>query len=383
MGKTCSVMLKIAGTILEFMEAVMYKALNMLAALAFGAAAASSDAKDDAQLAEMNYLTEFTNKTGAHPASEPIIASDGNYYGALPQLAHNGNGSLYKLTPDGTLTVLHVFKMTDGAHPVGPLVQATDGALYGATALGGHQKDCGTIFKLTLDGSFNTIHTFSCGHGGETPSGGLIQATNGLLYGVTETGGLKNQGAVYSISASGAYTLIGSFLGKTGMAPQGELVQANDGRLFGITTHGGHNEAGTIFSITLGGEIVTQHNFFSSDHPSGLTYSPKTDTFYGFADKVIIYALYRGKRNDVALLPYPAVGNLTLNPDEDTLYGYCESNDSDCIFMTSLTGATSLFADGLIGVGAGRPVLDPSGDVLGATQSGGKKDDGTIFITHQ
>ena len=124
----------------------------------------------------------------------PLVEGiDGNLYGTTQNGGSGGNGTVFKIGLAGNFTVLHNFDAT-GADGLGPssLVQATDGAFYGLTGAGGSGSDCflgcGTIFKITPGGAFTTLHDFSYAEGTRT-SGGLIQASDGNLYGTREEGG--------------------------------------------------------------------------------------------------------------------------------------------------------------------------------------------------
>src|SRR2546422_11221230 len=91
------------------------------------------------------------------------------------------------------LTTLHSFDGTDGASPIGGLVQATDGNFYGTTLQGGDTScsppyGCGTVFKITPGGTLTTLHSFHLTDGAD-PWGGLVQATDGSFYGTTVSGG--------------------------------------------------------------------------------------------------------------------------------------------------------------------------------------------------
>src|SRR5262249_21021208 len=89
--------------------------------------------------------------------------------------------------------VIHSFSGADGAEPDGPVIQADDQTLYGTTRLGGGgsacPSGCGTVFKMAADGSGHTIlHAFQGGSDGAYPSAGLVQASDGNLYGTTQFG---------------------------------------------------------------------------------------------------------------------------------------------------------------------------------------------------
>lgn len=149
-----------------------------------------------------------------------------------------------------TLTKLHDFDGTHGAEPTGLLVQATDGNLYGTTFAGGLNNStycltCGTVFKITPSGKLTTLYEF-CSQGigfgctdGAGPLGGLIQATDGNFYGTTSNGGANGLGTVFKITPGGKLTTLYTFCSQSdctdGGAPYAGLIQATDGNLYGTT----------------------------------------------------------------------------------------------------------------------------------------------------
>ena len=159
---------------------------------------------------------------------------------------------------------LHRFDGTDGAFPYG-LVQATDGNLYGTTNVGAAQ-DYGTVFKMTPSGKLTTLHTFcsqsNCTDGAR-PAAGLVQATDGNLYGTTYEGGANDYGTVFKMTPSGKLTTLHSFCSESnctdGASPTAGLVQATDGNLYGTTDGGGANGFGTVFKITPSGKLIANH----------------------------------------------------------------------------------------------------------------------------
>jgi uncharacterized repeat protein (TIGR03803 family) len=143
---------------------------------------------------------------------------DGNLYGATSQGGPLGGGSIFEISPTGTLTTLYGFcnssngSCADGSEPIA-LIQANDGNFYGTTASGGATclfsgtLGCGTIFRLTPDGVITTLHSFCqnlCYDGEGAYS--LMQAANGALFGMTEEEGADHGcsagcGTVYSLAA--------------------------------------------------------------------------------------------------------------------------------------------------------------------------------------
>jgi uncharacterized repeat protein (TIGR03803 family) len=218
-------------------------------------------------------LHNFTGPDGAGPDGALIQASNGSFYGTTASggASYGGYGTVFKITPAGTLTTLHSFDSTDGANPNAGLVQATDGSFYGTTTTGGANGDGGTIFRITPGGTLTTLHSFA----GPGPDGAgpfaLTQASNGSFYGTTGNGGTFDYfcngcGTIFKITPAGAFTTLYSFTGGTGgYNPLAGLVQATNGSLYGTTAYGGisgdpalcQSGCGTIFSMTPGGTLTT------------------------------------------------------------------------------------------------------------------------------
>ncbi|MGA2903049.1 MAG: choice-of-anchor tandem repeat GloVer-containing protein [Candidatus Korobacteraceae bacterium] len=197
-------------------------------------------------------LHSFDNTDGANPFAGLVQASDGNFYGTTYSGGASNEGVVFKITPSGVLTTLHSFCQlsgcTDGTLPAGGLVQGTDGNLYGTTA-GGGANNRGTVFKITLSGTLTTLYSFcnleSCADGA-LPYAGLVQAANGNFYGTTEFGGQYTYGAIFQITPSGTLTTLYSFCADENPCPDGarstaSLIQAADGKFYGTTQAGGAN----------------------------------------------------------------------------------------------------------------------------------------------
>ena len=141
------------------------------------------------------------------------------------------------MTTRGVFTTLHSFSWADGANPTGPVIQAADGNLYGTTTQSGTYNN-GTIFRITPGGVFTTLYSFSATSGSPpyTNSDGaspisLVQAGDGNLYGMTRFGGGGGDGTLFKITTDGALTTLHVFIGIDGTNPYGGLIQAADGSL--------------------------------------------------------------------------------------------------------------------------------------------------------
>jgi uncharacterized repeat protein (TIGR03803 family) len=231
-----------------------------------------------------------------------VLATDGNFYGTTPSGGNlslcrpffsppQGCGTVFKITPSGTLTTLHSFDVTDGAKPSAGLVQATDGNFYGTTISGGATTcndgyGCGTVFKITPGGTLTTLHSFDGGTDGAFPYAALVQATDGNFYGTAIAGGANGAGTVFKITPGGTLTTLYSFCSQTnctdGAEPYG-LVQATDGNFYGTTYYGGADFDGTVFQITPGGTLTTLHSFGFTDgsYPWAGLVQATDGNFYG------------------------------------------------------------------------------------------------------
>jgi len=180
-----------------------------------------------------------------------LQASDGNLYGATFGGGTGGVGTIFRLTLGGTYTTIHNFNTTDGAYPNGDLIQASDGRLYGTTQSGGASGQYGTVFRISTDGNlFNVLHDFDTTDAYQ-PLGGLVQADDGDLYGSAYFGGLHLQGGLYRITRAGVFTPLFDFDSFDGGRPAGSMLQESPGVLYGVTSFGGIKGYGSIFVLPL------------------------------------------------------------------------------------------------------------------------------------
>ena len=256
---------------------------------------------------------------GANPKGSLIQASDGNFYGLTPNGGANGTGAVIKVTPSGAESVLYSFAATgDGANPDGSLVQASDGTLYGMTTKGG-ANGAGTVFAITLAGVETVIHPFGATGDGALPYGALIEANDGNLYGMTANGGANGTGAVIKVTLpADTESVLYSFAATgDGATPYGALVQANDGNLYGLTQSGGTNNAGIAFKLTLAGAETKLHSFGGTGdglYPFGNLIQASDGNLYGLAQ-------LGGAHN------FGILFRMTLTGTETVLHGFGASGD--------------------------------------------------------
>ncbi len=255
----------------------------------------------------------FTGAEGNGNSAALIQATDGFFYGvssfggaADPDgLGTAGSGTVFRMDAAGQMTVLHSFDRCDpaGYEPRGALIQGSDGALYGTTAKGGEGNSCtatlddrrGTVFRMELDGTMSTVHTFVDYHDGDGPWAALVEGPDGALYGTTRTGGDIQQawplgrGTIFRVTKGGDFTVLRRFTGPDGLNPIAPLMLASDGKMYGTTpqarsTDPNESGSGTIFRITTGGAFtqLKLFGFQEGAEPRGrLVQHPADGYLYG------------------------------------------------------------------------------------------------------
>lgn len=229
-------------------------------------------------------LHSFSGSDGAYPLDKLLLGSDKNLYGTTSAGGSNNGGSIFKIVPsNGAFTVLHLFNSPEGNTPYAGLIEGADGFLYGTTYEGGIYNNAGTVFRIRLDSSlFTTLHSFNYLVDGGNPSGALLQASDGMLYGTTYEGGVNDTGTVFQLSANGSvfhtiYTFGPS--GTDSAYPEAGLVEGLDGNLYGTTAAGGISPGfdtdiqGTVFSLPTQLPIVSRFSPGSGSASAGTVIS--------------------------------------------------------------------------------------------------------------
>lgn len=323
-------------------------------------------------------LHSFADSDGHNPMAALVQGTDGNFYGTTAdggtncsQNQFNGCGTVFKVTPTGTLTTLHRFNGTDGFKPVAGLVQGNDGSFYGTTEYGGTNcgldpyDGCGTVFRITPSGTLTTLHSFN-GSDGFQPIADLVLGTDGNFYGTTMEGGTTCQfdgcGTAFVITPGGAFTMLHSFCNSYPTCPDGSnpnaLVQGSDGNFYGTTA--GSN--GTVFRISPFGTVTTLYTF--SGGTDGKT--PAAGLVQGTDGNFYATTLFGGLNQDPSC-GFPGWGcgttfKITPAGTFTSLYSFCaQSNCRD--------GSNPM---------AGL-VQGTNGNFYGTTQSGGTNQRGTAF----
>ncbi len=206
----------------------------------------------------------FTNLMAAEPRGALLKASDGKLYGTSWQGGTTEQGAIYRVNADGTgFTVIFSFPGGPGREPSAGLIEGSDGALYGVTAY--------VAFRVGKDGSnYTNLHNFGNSGDGAFPLGRLVEGDGGVLFGTTSgggTGGGAGDGTVFRLNKDGTgYAVMHSFSSGDGdpKAPQSGLLKASDGFLYGQAWSGGPNASGGLFKIGQDGSGYTNLHQFGS-----------------------------------------------------------------------------------------------------------------------
>lgn len=242
-----------------------------------------------------SFTGETSPQSGANPSGALTALGDGSFYGTasyggLNQPSYNGSGygTIFRLGVDEAVSVSVQFGNTNGAQPTSALVRASDGCLYGTTRWGGPGASAifpgfGTIFKITPDGTFTNLYTFTGNQDGGFIYAGLVQASDGFLYGGAFNGGDYGLGTLFKISTNGAFTVVHQFTFFESGSPYGGLMEASDGNLYGTTYGYFFSALGSIFRLTPGGQFTTLmfFNGANGSHPDSVLAQADDGNFYG------------------------------------------------------------------------------------------------------
>ena len=223
-------------------------------------------------------LHEFASSEGASPYAK-LLEDGGQLVGTAYWRGTGGVGTAFAASLSGSVQFVHAFQAApEGSTVVGGMLQASDGLLYG-TAAGGGDSGSGTLFKLDPDGGLTRLHSFDGTNDGAGPQVALIQASDGDLYGTAGAGGGSNHGTVFRCSTSGLFAALHSFSGADGDFPYAALVEGTDGSLYGTTYYGGSLNLGTAFRVDGTGMFAMIHDFTGPDGrgPSGLILGSEGD----------------------------------------------------------------------------------------------------------
>lgn len=307
------------------------------------------------------------NTTGGEPYGGVTLGTDGSYYGTTDSSGPGGVGTVFRVTTNGIITVIHSFSTPtsngssytngDGTYPNAGLTLGPDGCFYGVTSHGG-LNGSGTVFRITTNGTLTTLFSFealvasgvgSTNASGGNPYGRMVWGPDGNLYGTTSGGGSKSLGTLFKITTNGTFTTLVNFVGTNGDTPHGGLIAGPGGNLYGTTVNGGSNGGGTVFRLTTNGVLTTLVNFgylIGESPEGGVTFGPD-GKLYGTTTS--------GGTN--AADSWGTVFRVTTNGDLTTLADFTNTNGNDP---------------------EGGLTLGPGGNFYGTTYSGGSTDPNAV-----
>ena len=446
-------------------------------------------------------LHSFDYTDGANPEAGLVQGADGNLYGTTFSGGTDSSGTVFKMTTNGALTTLYSFDYTDGANPEAGLVQGADGNFYGTTEYGGTYftgveslSADGTVFKITTNGTLTTLLSLA-GTNGDSPQGALVQGADGCFYGTTAYGGVGFNGAkssgdgivfrvgaapakappaiiaqpvgqivpvggaaIFSVNAGGAAPLgyswqlnggpiagatqssytnnnvqltdsgsqfscvisnaygsvtssnaaltvfnasgpLFTFNGADGGYSSAALIQGADGNFYGTTTYGGTYGQGTVFRLTTNGLLSTlvSFNLTNGANPeAGLTQGADGNfygtTSYGGTNSIgtVFRMTTNGALSVLASFNYGVTGGYPyaglVQGADGNFYGtttYGGTYYSGAVFRMTTNGALSALASFNYSVTGGYPygglVQGADGNFYGTTSYGGTNGYGTVF----
>jgi len=300
-------------------------------------------------------LKNFDVINGVYPFGDLLRANNGKLYGTTAAGGSMGYGVIFSFDPATSIykklkdfTITNGITLADGISPHGGVIQAKDGKLYGMTSRGG-ASDAGVIFSFDLlSSSYKKLKNIARNSTGSNVNSGLVQASDKKLYGVTHDGGENGYGVIFSFDPSSfTYKKLKDF-GYTDGANPAELMQASNGKLYGITKNGGNNGKGVIFSFDPSSSIYKKLKDFDSAngaHPAGRLVQAKNGKLFG--------TTHNGGKND-----------------KGAIFSFDTS--------TSVYKKLRDF-DGANGYNPSQLTLATNGKLYGITHEGGANDNGVIF----
>jgi uncharacterized repeat protein (TIGR03803 family) len=378
----------------------LFRGVLLGSAVAFGVFASAAWAKQG-----YTVMHNFAGAPGdgAYPLVGVTFDNAGDIYGVTYVGGDYGLGTLFKIGPDGTETIVRSFgNGNDGAFPRSQPAIDKSGNIYGMTNGGGGSANCdggcGTIWEYSAAGKYKVLHNFDFTDGSQ-PVGQLLRDKKGNLYGITTDGGSNNQGEVFEYSAGGKFKVLHIFAGADGAYPECSLVQDHAGDIFGTTEGGGSNNDGTIFEIQSGGGFATLYGFTGGNdgaNPVGGLQRDKSGILYGTADNGGangVGTVFSLAPNGSLNMLYSFAGDTDgANPQgdilllKDSLYGATsaggDSNNFGTLFVVDIASGTESILHRFTGTDGSTSVSKLTkrhGKLYGATAYGGTDDDGVVF----
>ncbi len=342
---------------------------------------------------------------GANPFAGLVRDAAGNLYGTTYTGASSGYGTVFKVEPNGTETVLYSFTgVADGGSPVGGVVRDAAGNLYGTTEYGGSSGN-GVVYKVDPSGTETVLYSFAGGTGdGCGPYGGLVRDKDGNLYGTTPSCGASNLGTVFKVAKNGTEKVLHSFGG--GKADGADplytaLLRDTEGNLYGVTSEGGSQNDGVVYKLSASGKLTVLHSFMGGSKDGcfahGTPAMDKLGNLYGTTSRCgstgggIVWKVSPTRRERVlhnfaggASDGAQAIGGV-IRDAHGNFYGNTDgggASDDGTIFELTNNGTLILlhsFAGSDGGTPFGGVIRDAKGNLYGTTLEGGSGKEGTVW----
>ncbi len=266
-----------------------------------------------AALAQTSTLTTMhsfeTSGGGYTPHSGLIEGSDGYLYGTTASGGEDGFGTVYKIKKDGTgfVSLVSFDFYSNGSYLLAGVTEGSDGYLYGTSSNGGNSSGCGlgcgTLYRLKKDGTeFSTLVTFNGSTSGSIPTAGVIEASDGYLYGTTQYSMPFDEfyfyGTLYRVKKDGTEfkTLLYLY-----SRPQAGVIEGSDGYLYGTTYQGGAHNYGTVYKVQKDGTgfnpIVNFDSVSNGANPYAGVSESSDGYLYGTTVGPSFGTLYRVKKD--------------------------------------------------------------------------------------
>jgi len=289
---------------------------------------------------------------GWNPTARVVLDSAGNIYGTTAYGGANGYGTVFKVDTSGNETIVHSFAGgSDGANPNAGLVSDTAGNFYGTTQYGGqgcYRHGCGTVFRISADGTESVLYRFADVPDGSSPLGGVVLDAVGNIYGTTWMGGTYSFGTVFKLESSGNETVLHSFAGGSdGANPMAAPVLDATGNMYGVTSAGGPH-FGIVYQVDTSGNESVLYTFtggLDGAYPYSHLLIDASGNLYG--------TVSQSGTTDGGTVFELSGSSLTV------LYGFLSSND----------GSTPV----------GGLMADSAGNLYGTTLQAGANGWGTVF----
>ncbi|HZK80083.1 MAG TPA: choice-of-anchor tandem repeat GloVer-containing protein, partial [Humisphaera sp.] len=347
-------------------------------------------------------IASFNGANGSHPEAGLAIDTSGNFFGTTYQGGASGYGTVFEIAHGTTtVTTIAAFNGIDGANPTAAVTLDSGGDIFGTTPSHG-ANGFGTVFEIVRGATtLTTVASFTTLSGG-VPEAPVILDSNGNLFGTTSSYGPSGLGTVFEIaSGSDAITLTAAFTGSTGHNPYGAVTFDSSGNLFGTTNQGGTSNNGTVFEVAHGSSIVTTTARFVRNTSGALPYGGLTIDTSGnlFGTTSVggtggLGTVFEIAHGTTALIAIGSFSNGTgTNPQggvtldsSGNLFGAAQfggTNSDGTVFEiahgTTVINALASFTNPSAENPIAALAVDSSGDVFGATPSGGVNNDGSVF----